>query len=69
MFSVMSANYTHLYILPPSLSLSQVAQVAAKTLGIPTDMVKVKPTGVLTNPNGHSTRASITTELNCIVSL
>ena len=60
--------------LPPSPSLSppppsQVAQVAAKTLGIPLDMVKVKPTSVLTNPNGYATGGSITTELNSIVSV
>ena len=67
------------FLLPLSLSSSsslslppppfQVAQVAAKTLGIPLDMVKVKPTSVLTNPNGYATGGSITTELNSIVSV
>ena len=48
--------------------LSQVAQVAAKTLGIPIEMIKVKPSMTLTNPNGITTGGSITSELNCFVS-
>ena len=46
----------------------QVAQVAAKTLGIPLELVKVKPSNTLTNPNGQATGGSITSELNCLVS-
>ena len=46
----------------------QVAQVAAKTLGIPLEMIKVKPSMTLTNPNGLTTGGSITSELNCLVS-
>ena len=46
----------------------QVAQVAAKTLGIPIEMIKVKPSMTLTNPNGITTGGSITSELNCFVS-
>jgi len=46
----------------------QVAQVAAKTLGIPIELVKVKPSNTLTNPNGQATGGSITSELNCLVS-
>ena len=45
----------------------QVAQVAAKTLGIPLEMVKVKPSMTLTNPNGQTTGGSTTSELNCLV--
>ena len=47
----------------------QVAQVAAKTLGVPIGFVKVKPTNSLTNPNGMGTGGSIGSELNCLVSL
>ena len=46
----------------------QVAQVAAKTLGIPLEMVKVKPSNTLTNPNGEATGGSTTSEMNCLVS-
>ena len=46
----------------------QVAQVAAKTLGIPLEMVKVKPSNTLTNPNGETTGGSTTSEMNCLVS-
>ena len=48
--------------------LLQVAQVAAKTLGIPLEMVKIKSSMTLTNPNGQTTGGSITSELNCLVS-
>lgn len=48
--------------------LMQVAQVAAKTLGIPLEMVKVKPSNTLTNPNGQTTGGSTTSEMNCLVS-
>ena len=47
---------------------TQVAQVAAKTLGISIELVKVKPSNTLTNPNGQATGGSITSELNCLVS-
>jgi len=47
---------------------TKVAQVAAKTLGIPIELVKVKPSNTLTNPNGQATGGSITSELNCLVS-
>ena len=46
----------------------QVAQVAAKTLGIPLEMVKGKPSNTLTNPNGQTTGGSTTSEMNCLVS-
>ena len=50
------------------ISLLKVAQVAAKTLGIPLEMIKVKPSMTLTNPNGMMTGGAITSELNCFVS-
>ena len=43
-------------------------QVAAKTLGIPLEMVQVKPSMAFTNPNGNMTASSVTSELNCLVS-
>ena len=46
----------------------QVAQVAAKTLGIPIEMIKIKPSNSLTNPNTQATGGSMTSELNCLVS-
>ena len=54
--------------LPFFTVLMQVAQVAAKTLGIPLEMVKVKPSNTLTNPNGETTGGSTTSEMNCLVS-
>lgn len=45
----------------------QVAQVAARTLGIPLDMIVIKPSNSLTNPNGASTGGSTTSELACLV--
>jgi len=48
---------------------TKVAQVAAKTLGIPIELVKVKPSNTLTNPNGQATGGSITSELNCLGTL
>ena len=48
--------------------LMQVVQVAARTLGIPLEMVKVKPSNTLTNPNGETTGGSTTSEMNCLVS-
>ena len=54
--------------MPYSLWI-QVAQVTAKMLGIPLEMIKVKPSMTLTNPNGQTTGGSITIELNCFVSL
>ena len=51
------------------LSYVQVAQVAAKTLGISIDMIKIKPSNSLTNPNGMTTGGSISSELACLVSV
>ena len=45
----------------------QVAQVAAKMLGIPIDLVRILPTNSMTNPNGHKTGGSVTSESNCQV--
>ena len=75
----LSHSHSHSLSLPPSLSpslppfhsfsyLLQVAQVAAKTLGIPLEMVRVKSSMTLTNPNGQTTGGSTTSELNCLVS-
>ena len=51
-----------------NFSCVQVAQVAAKTLGILIDMIKIKPSNSLTNPNGMTTGGSISSELACLVS-
>ena len=51
-----------------NFSCVQVAQVAAKTLGISIDMIKIKPSNSLTNPNGMTTGGSISSELACLVS-
>eukprot|EP00731_Ephydatia_muelleri_P028954 Em0020g598a len=45
---------------------TKVAQVAARTLGIPLDMIVIKPSNSLTNPNGASTGGSTTSELACL---
>ena len=42
--------------------------MAAKTLDIPISMIKVKPTNGVIGPNDFATAASITSELNCLVS-
>ena len=47
--------------------LLQVAQVAAKTLGISLDHIIIKPSNVLVNANGDTTGGSITSELSCLV--
>ena len=46
---------------------TKVAQVAAMTLGIPLEMVKVKPCSTLTNANTVATGGSTTSEANCQV--
>ena len=46
---------------------TKVAQVAAMTLGIPLEMVKVKPCSTLTNANTQTTGGSTTSEANCQV--
>ena len=47
----------------------QVAQAAAKTLGVPLDYITVKPSNSLTGPNGSSTGGSISSELNVLGTL
>jgi xanthine dehydrogenase/oxidase len=42
----------------------KVAQAAAKTLGIPLDYVKIKPSNSLSGPNSQTTGGSIGSELN-----
>ncbi|KAK2708805.1 hypothetical protein QYM36_014429, partial [Artemia franciscana] len=44
---------------------TKVAQVAAKELGISVDMISVKPTNSLTNPNSAPTGGSTTSDANC----
>ncbi|XP_065561755.1 uncharacterized protein LOC136028074 isoform X2 [Artemia franciscana] len=44
---------------------NEVAQVAAKELGISVDMISVKPTNSLTNPNSAPTGGSTTSDANC----
>ena len=51
-----------------ALLFTQIIQVAAKTLGIPMDMIKVKPCHTTTTPNSTTTRASLTSEMNGLVS-
>ena len=47
---------------------TKVAQVAAMTLGIPMERIKIKPCSTLTSPNSITTGGSTTSELNCFVS-
>ena len=47
----------------------QVAQAAARTLGIPLDYIAVKPSNCLTGPNSQATGSSITSELNVLGTL
>ena len=44
-------------------------QVVAREFGIPVSSVTVKSTNTLTNANGSTTGASVTSELNCYVRL
>ena len=48
---------------------TKVCQVAALTLGVPMERVKIKPCSTLTSPNSVSTGGSITSELSCLVRL
>ncbi len=41
--------------------------MAAKTLGVSVNMVKIKPTNTLIGPNDMNTGGSIGSELNCLV--
>ena len=43
--------------------------MASKVLGVPLDLIKIKPTDTMLNPNGVWTGASTTSELNCLVSV
>ena len=56
--------YIHDVLVPSP----QVAQVASKMLGVPLELIKIKPTDTMLHPNGVWTGASITSELNCLVS-
>ena len=47
--------------------LVQVVQVAAKTLGIPMELIKIKPTNTLVNANDAVTGGSLTSEVVCQV--
>ena len=57
-----------MYIHGVHVPSPQVAQVASKVLGVPLELIKIKPTDTLLSPNGVWTGASITSELNCLVS-
>lgn len=48
---------------------TKVAQVCAYKLGIPIELVSVKPTNTLSNPNCFASGGSNTTESVCWVSL
>ena len=48
---------------------AQVAQVVAQTLGVPLELVIVKPSTAFTNPNGEGTGGSVTSEMSCQVCL
>ena len=47
---------------------TKVCQVVARELGVAMDMVRVKVTNNLTNPNGSVTGGSMGSECNCSVS-
>lgn len=47
---------------------SKAAQTAAHILGIPLDMISIKPTNNMTSPNAVMTGASIGSEVACFVS-
>ena len=48
---------------------TKVKQTVAKTLGVPLDLVIIKPADVLTSPNNCVTGGSMTSELTCNVSI
>ena len=41
--------------------------MASKVLGVPMEMIRIKPTDSMLNPNGVWSGASLTSELNCLV--
>ncbi|XP_078070968.1 uncharacterized protein LOC144495034 isoform X2 [Mustelus asterias] len=45
---------------------TKVAQVCAYALGIPVDLISIKPTTTVNSPNSGATGGSITSELNCL---
>ncbi|XP_048451057.1 xanthine dehydrogenase-like [Rhincodon typus] len=45
---------------------TKVAQVCAYVLGIPVDLIAIKPTTTISSPNSGTTGRSITSELNCL---
>ncbi|XP_048382668.1 xanthine dehydrogenase/oxidase-like isoform X2 [Stegostoma tigrinum] len=45
---------------------TKVAQVCAYVLGIPVDLISIKPTTAISSPNAGTTGRSITCELNCL---
>lgn len=48
---------------------TKVAQTVAKELGVPLELVKIKPSDVMTSPNNAVTGGSTTSEVTCHVSL
>ena len=46
---------------------TKVCQVAALTLGVPMERIKIKPCSTLTNPNSIATGGSTTSEITCLV--
>lgn len=46
---------------------TKVAQVAAKTLQVPMETIKIKPCSTATTPNSMATGGSTTSELVCLV--
>lgn len=47
---------------------TKVAQTASYILGVPLDMISIKPTNTLCTPNAVVTGASIGSEISCFVS-
>ncbi|XP_072372292.1 xanthine dehydrogenase-like isoform X2 [Scyliorhinus torazame] len=45
---------------------TKVAQVCAYALGIPVNLISIKPTTTVNSPNSAATGGSITSELNCL---
>merc|ERR1719153_1905794 len=48
---------------------TKVAQVVAHSLGVPIDLIQIKPVTALTNPNGSTTGGSAGSETNCLAAI
>ena len=61
-----SPSISHNFTPTPLSALPQVAQVVAHVLGVPLELVSVKPNNNLVNPNGVVTGGSLGSDMCCM---